>query len=63
MSRLQDMLREAMAQAAEAYPLSSTGASLLAAGAPKSHWSYPFDGNHMMAFNQLPLTPGACELL
>jgi hypothetical protein len=55
----QDLLGKAVAQAAEAYPPSSTSAELLAARAPKNRWSYPFDGNEMMAFNDLPVTPGA----
>lgn len=58
MSWLQDLLAEAVAQAAEVYPPCSTSAELLASGTPKNHWSYPFDGNQMMAFNDLPLTPG-----
>ena len=54
----QDLLEKAVAQAAKAYPPSSTSTDLLAARAPKNLWSYPFDGNEMMAFNDLPLTPG-----
>ena len=52
------LLAEAVAQAAEAYPPAATSAELLAAGAPKNHWSYPFDGKLMTAFNDLPLAPG-----
>ena len=47
-----------MAQAAEVYPPMSTSADILAAGASKNRWTYPFDGQQMMAFNNLPLSPG-----
>lgn len=47
-----------MAQAAEVYPPMSTSADILAAGAAKNRWTYPFDGQQMMAFNNLPLSPG-----